>query len=141
MAGQIGQRWSVIASYAYIDAKTTDDPLYAGNRLWNAPQNTASFAAVYDFGTIFGGDQLRVGGDAHYVGARPGDSANSFTLPSYTVADLFATYETKLGSRHLTFQLNVKNLFNKTYYPSSVNRYFVSVGDARQVSLLSTLEF
>ena len=96
---------------------------------------------MYDFGTIFGGDQLRVGGDAHYVGARPGDSANSFTLPSYTVADLFATYETKLGSRHLTFQLNVKNLFNKTYYPSSVNRYFVSVGDARQVSLLSTLEF
>lgn len=141
VAGQIGQRWSVIASYAYLDAKTTEDPLYAGNRLWNAPQNTASFAAVYDFGTIFGGDQLRVGGDAHYVGARPGDSANSFTLPSYTVADLFATYETKLGGRHLTFQLNVKNLFNKTYYPSSVNKYFVSVGDARQVSLLSTLEF
>ncbi|PQV49217.1 iron complex outermembrane receptor protein [Paraburkholderia sp. BL21I4N1] len=141
VAGQIGPRWSVIASYAYIDAKTTEDPLYAGNRLWNAPRNTASFAAVYDFGTIFGGDQLRVGGDAHYVGARPGDSANSFTLPSYTVADLFATYETKLGNRHLTFQLNVKNLFNKTYYPSSVNKYFVSVGDARQVSLLSTLEF
>lgn len=61
VAGQIGQHWSVIASYAYLDAKTTEDPLYAGNRLWNAPQNTASFAAVYDFGTIFGGDQLRVG--------------------------------------------------------------------------------
>ncbi|MFB9125907.1 TonB-dependent siderophore receptor [Paraburkholderia dipogonis] len=141
VAGQIGQHWSVIASYAYLDAKTTEDPLYAGNRLWNAPQNTASFAAVYDFGAIFGGDQLRVGGGAHYVGARPGDSANSFTLPSYTVADAFATYETKLGNRHLSFQLNVKNLFNKTYYPSSVNKYFVSVGDARQVALLSTLEF
>ncbi|MCX4141542.1 TonB-dependent receptor [Paraburkholderia sp. SEWSISQ10-3 4] len=141
VAGQIGQHWSVIASYAYIDAKTTEDPLYAGKRLWNAPQNTASLAAVYDFGTIFGGDQLRVGAGAHYVGPRPGDSANSFTLPAYTVADAFATYETKLGNRHLSFQLNVKNLFNKTYYPSSVNKYFVSVGDARQVSLLSTLEF
>ncbi|MFM0276829.1 TonB-dependent siderophore receptor [Paraburkholderia sediminicola] len=141
VAGQIGQHWSVIASYAYIDAKTTEDPLYAGKRLWNAPQNTASLAAVYDFGTIFGGDQLRVGAGAHYVGTRPGDSANSFTLPAYTVADAFATYETKLGNRHLSFQLNVKNLFNKTYYPSSANRYFVSVGDARQVSLLSTLEF
>ncbi|MFM0365897.1 TonB-dependent siderophore receptor [Paraburkholderia sediminicola] len=141
VAGQIGQHWSVIASYAYIDAKTTEDPLYAGKRLWNAPQNTASLAAAYDFGTIFGGDQLRVGAGAHYVGTRPGDSANSFTLPAYTVADAFATYETKLGNRHLSFQLNVKNLFNKTYYPSSVNKYFVSVGDARQVSLLSTLEF
>lgn len=141
VAGQIGQHWSVIASYAHLDARTTEDPLYAGKRLWNAPQNTASFAAVYDFGAILGGDQLRVGADAHYVGARPGDSANSFTLPSYTVADAFATYDTKLGNRHLSFQLNVKNLFNTTYYPSSVNKYFVSVGDARQVSLLTTLEF
>jgi iron complex outermembrane receptor protein len=141
VSGQIGQHWSVIASYAYIDAKTTEDPLYAGNRLWNVPQHTASLAAVYDFGTIFGGDQLRVGAGAHYVGARPGDSANSFTLPAYTVADAFATYNTKWGGHNVSFQLNVKNLFNKTYYPSSANRYFVAVGDARQVSLLSTLEF
>jgi iron complex outermembrane receptor protein len=141
VSGQIGQHWSVIASYAYTDAKTTEDPLYAGNRLWNVPQNTASLAAVYDFGAIFGGDQLRVGAGAHYVGERPGDSANSFTLPAYTVADTFATYNTKWGGHNVSFQLNVKNLFNKTYYPSSANRYFVAVGDARQVSLLSTLEF
>lgn len=141
VAGQIGQRWSVIASYAYIDAKTTEDPLYAGNRLWNVAQHTASLAAVYDFGAIFGGDQLRVGAGAHYVGERPGDSANSFTLPAYTVADAFANYNTKWGGHNVSFQLNVKNLFNKTYYPSSANRYFVAVGDARQVSLLSTLEF
>ena len=141
VAGQIGQRWSVIAGYAYIDAKTTEDPLYAGNRLWNVAQHTASLAAVYDFGAIFGGDQLRVGAGAHYVGERPGDSANSFTLPAYTVADAFANYNTKWGGHNVSFQLNVKNLFNKTYYPSSANRYFVAVGDARQVSLLSTLEF
>ncbi|SAL68043.1 TonB-dependent siderophore receptor [Caballeronia udeis] len=141
VAGQIGQHWSVIASYAYIDAKTTEDPLYAGNQLWNVAAHTASLAAVYDFGAIFGGDEFRLGAGAHYVGRRPGDSANSFTLPAYTVADAFATYDTKLGGRRLSFQLNVKNLFNKTYYPSSVNKYFVSVGDARQVSLLTTLEF
>jgi iron complex outermembrane receptor protein len=35
----------------------------------------------------------------------------------------------------------VKNLFNRTYYPSSANRYFVAIGDARQVSLLTTLQF
>jgi iron complex outermembrane receptor protein len=37
--------------------------------------------------------------------------------------------------------LNVKNLFDKVYYTSAVNRYFVAVGDARQVSLSSTVEF
>ncbi|MFT4069159.1 TonB-dependent siderophore receptor [Paraburkholderia sp.] len=141
VSGQIGQHVSIIASYAYIDAKTIEDPEYAGNRLWNVAQNTASLSAVYDFGAVFGGDQLRVGAGAHYVGARPGDSANSFTLPAYTVADAFATYDTKWGGHRVSFQLNVNNLFNKTYYPSSANRYFVAVGDARQVSLLSTFEF
>ncbi|WP_323120340.1 TonB-dependent siderophore receptor [Burkholderia alba] len=141
VSGRIGERWNVIASYAYIDARTTEDPLYAGNRLWNVAQHTASLAAVYDVGTVFGGDELRVGAAGRYVGARPGDSANSFTLPAYAIADAFATYDTRLGKQKLQFQLNVKNLFNRTYYPSSANRYFVAVGDARQVSLLTTLQF
>ncbi|KNA30686.1 TonB-dependent receptor [Burkholderia pseudomallei] len=141
VSGRIGARWNVIASYAYIDAKTTEDPLYAGNRLWNVARHTASLAAVYDVGTVLGGDDLRIGAAGRYVGARPGDSANSFTLPAYATADAFATYDTRLGKQKLQFQLNVKNLFNRTYYPSSVNRFFVSVGDARQVSLLTTLQF
>ncbi|MFC4420543.1 TonB-dependent siderophore receptor [Cupriavidus pampae] len=141
IAGQIGTRWNVIASYAYIDAKTTEDPLYAGLRLWNVAQHTASLSAVYDFGQIFGGDRLRLGGGAHYVGNRPGDSANSFALPAYTVFDAFATYETRIANQKVRFQLNAKNLFNRVYYPSSANRYFVAVGDARQVTLLTTFEF
>ncbi|MCO8592673.1 TonB-dependent siderophore receptor [Burkholderia multivorans] len=141
VSGRIGERVNVIASYAYIDAKTIEDPLYAGNRLWNVARHTASLAAVYDVGTFGGGDDLRIGAAARYVGARPGDSANSFTLPSYVLADAFATYDTRLGKQKLSFQLNVKNLFNRTYYPSSANRYFVAIGDARQVSLLTTLQF
>lgn len=141
LTGRIGERVNVIASYAYIDAKTVEDPLYAGNRLWNVARHTASLAAVYDVGTVIGGDDLRIGAAARYVGARPGDSANSFTLPSYVLADAFATYDTRIGKQKLSFQLNVKNLFNRTYYPSSANRYFVAIGDARQVSLLTTLQF
>ncbi|BAX57292.1 TonB-dependent receptor [Burkholderia stabilis] len=141
LTGRIGERVNVIASYAYIDAKTVEDPLYAGNRLWNVARHTASLAAVYDVGTLIGGDDLRIGAAARYVGARPGDSANSFTLPSYVLADAFATYDTRIGKQKLSFQLNVKNLFNRTYYPSSANRYFVAIGDARQVSLLTTLQF
>ncbi len=141
MTGRIGAHWNLIASYAYIDAKTTEDPLYTGNRLWNVARNTASLGAVYDVGTLFGGDDLRIGGSARYIGSRPGDSANSFTLPSYVLADAFASYDTKIGKQNLSLQLNVKNLFNRTYYPSSANRYFVAIGDARQVLLTSTLQF
>jgi iron complex outermembrane receptor protein len=62
-------------------------------------------------------------------------------LPAYTVADAFATYDTHIGGRNVRFQMNVKNLFNRQYYPSSANMYFVSTGDARQLSLLTTIDF
>ncbi|MDY7546155.1 TonB-dependent receptor [Glaciimonas sp. CA11.2] len=141
LTGQLTERWSLIGTYAYINAKTTKDPLYAGYRLANVAKQTASLYAAYDARQIFGNDQLRVGGGAHYVGARAIDSANTFEMPGYTVADAFATYDAKIGGQAVKFQLNIKNLFNKTYYPSGVNRYFVSIGDARQVSFVTSVDF
>ncbi|MBT1268116.1 TonB-dependent receptor [Pseudomonas sp. G5001] len=140
-SGQLTDKWSVIGSYAYTDAEVTEDPEYKGNRLQNVAKNTGSLSAVYDFGSILGGDQLRVGAGARYVGERAGNAANDFDLPSYTVADAFATYDTKIEGQKVKFQLNVKNLFDRTYYTSAVNTQFVSIGDARQVSVSSTLEF
>ncbi|AZF30514.1 Iron siderophore receptor protein [Pseudomonas sp. R4-35-07] len=140
-SGQLSDKWSLIGSYAYTDAEVTEDPTLKGNRLQNVAKNTASLSAVYDFGSLLGGDQLRVGAGARYVGERAGDAANSFELPSYTVADAFASYDTKIDGQKVKFQLNVKNLFDRTYYTSSVNTRFVSIGDARQVSVSSTLTF
>ncbi|KAB0565646.1 TonB-dependent receptor [Pseudomonas palleroniana] len=140
-SGQLTDNWSLIGSYAYTDAVVVEDSKYKGNDLQNVAKNTASLSAVYDFGSLLGGDQLRVGAGARYVGERAGDAANSFELPSYTVADAFATYDTKIDGQKVKFQLNVKNLFDRTYYTSSVNTQFVSIGDARQVSVSSTVTF
>ncbi|WP_085596263.1 MULTISPECIES: TonB-dependent receptor [unclassified Pseudomonas] len=141
LTGQLSDQWSLIGSYAYTDAEVTKDTKYKGKQLQNVAKNSGSLSAVYDFGSLLGGDRLRVGAGARYVGERAGDAPNSFDLPGYTVADAFATYDTKLEGQKVKFQLNVKNLFDKTYYTSSVSKYFVSLGDSRQVSLSSTLEF
>jgi iron complex outermembrane receptor protein len=141
MSGQLSDRWSMIGSYAYTDAEVTEDPVYKGKQLQNVAKNSGSLSAVYDFGTIVGGDQLRVGAGARYVGERAGNAVNDFDLPSYTVADAFATYDTKVEGQKVKFQLNVKNLFDRTYYTSAASRFFVSMGDSRQISLSSTLEF
>ena len=141
LTGQLTDRWSMIGSYAYTDAEVTEDPEYKGKRLQNVAKNSGSLSAVYDFGSVIGGDQLRVGAGARYVGERAGNAVNDFDLPSYTVADAFATYDTKVEGQKVKFQLNVKNLFDRTYYTSAASRFFVSMGDARQVSLSSTLEF
>ncbi|WP_077047256.1 TonB-dependent receptor [Pseudomonas sp. KK4] len=141
VSGQLSDRWSMIGSYAYTDAEVTEDPDYKGNKLQNVARNSGSLSAVYDFGRIIGGDQLRVGAGARYVGERAGNAVNDFDLPSYTVADAFATYDTQLDGQKVKFQLNVKNLFDRTYYTSAASRFFVSMGDSRQVMFSSTLEF
>ena len=141
LSGQLSERWSMIGSYAYTDAEVTEDPDYKGKKLQNVAKNSGSLSAVYDFGSIIGGDQLRLGAGARYVGERAGNAVNDFELPSYTVADAFATYDTQLDGQRVKFQLNVKNLFDRTYYTSAASRFFVSMGDSRQVTLSSTLEF
>ena len=140
-SGQLSDRWSLIGSYAYTDAEVTKDPALQGKRLQNVAKHTGSLSAVYDVGSLLGGDDLRVGAGARYVGQREGDAKNSFNLPGYTVADVFASYDTKIEGQKVKFQLNVKNLFDRTYYTSAASRVFVSMGDARQVSVSSTLEF
>jgi iron complex outermembrane recepter protein len=140
ITGKLTDSWSMIGSYGYTDARVTEDPTLAGHALQNVALNTASLYLVYDFGTGLRG-RLRVGGGAHYVGDRPGDAANSFTLPSYVVADAFATYDTKYQNLPVTYQLNVKNLFDTVYYPSAVSQYFIAVADARRVSLSATVRF
>jgi len=141
LSGQLSERWSWIGSYAYTDAEVSRDPLLQGNRLQNVAKNTGSLSAVYDVGALLGGDRLRVGAGAHYVGERAGDPTNDFKLPAYTVADAFASYDTQVDGQKVKFQLNVKNLFDRTYYTSAVSRFFVSLGDSRQVVLSSTLAF
>ncbi|MBV4520294.1 TonB-dependent receptor [Pseudomonas sp. SWRI74] len=141
LSGQLSDRWSMIGSYAYTDAEVTEDPDYKGKKLQNVARNSGSLSAVYDFGRVIGGDQLRVGAGARYVGERAGNAVNDFELPSYTVADAFATYDTQLDGQKVKFQLNVKNLFDRTYYTSAASRFFVSMGDSRQVTLSSALEF
>nr|WP_083659531.1 TonB-dependent receptor [Pseudomonas sp. PA1(2017)] len=141
VTGQLTDDLSLIGTYAFTDAEVTKDPELKGNGLQNVARHTASLYGVYDFGQVFGADRVRAGLGARYVGDREGDAANNFTLPSYTVADAFTSYDTRLGDNKLKLQLNVKNLFDKTYYSSSVNNLAVSVGEPRQVQLSSTLEF
>ncbi|MDF0520461.1 TonB-dependent siderophore receptor [Bradyrhizobium yuanmingense] len=140
VTGRLSDNWSMIGSYGYTDARVTEDPTYAGKQLQNVAMNTASLYLVYDFGTVLPG-QLRFGGGARYVGDRPGDALNTFVLPSYVVADIFASYETKHQTLPVIYQLNVKNLFDTVYYTSAQNNLGVAIGDARRVSLSATVKF
>lgn len=140
-SGRLAEGWDLMAAYALTDAWVSHDPRLAGNRLQNVPRQSASLYLSHDLGPRWGADRLRVGGGPHYVSARPGDPANSFDLPAYTVTDLFARYDTRVAGYAVQLQLNINNLFDKHYYPSAVNRNLVSVGDPRQWVLATSVEF
>lgn len=141
LSGNLTSQLSIIANYAYTDLKVSDDPTLApGSSLPNVARNSGALFMAYDFGA-FGPGTLRAGGGVRYVGERPGDAANSFNLPEYAVTDLFVAYDTKLGSHPLNLQLNIKNLFDKVYYPSSVNNLNVSVGEPFQALVTARLGF
>ncbi|WP_241024250.1 TonB-dependent siderophore receptor [Burkholderia sp. Ac-20365] len=137
VAGRVTRHLSLIGSYAYTDAVDRDDNTF----LVNAARHMGSLFAVYDTTLPYLPGQWRFGGGARLVGARPGDSANSFSLPGYVVADLFAAYETKIGKIPTRIQLNVKNVFDKTYYPSSNSNLIIAVGEPRLVMLKTTFSF
>lgn len=143
VAGNITDSLSLIGSYAYTDARVVDDPDNKGKEMTNVARHTASLFLTQDLGSLglYSGDNVRMGAGARYVGRRPGDAANSFNLDNYTVADAFAAYTMPVNGYRVKWQLNVKNLFDKTYYPSSGGNLRVAVGEPREVVLRASVDF
>ncbi|WP_075182506.1 TonB-dependent siderophore receptor [Pantoea sp. 1.19] len=143
LAGQLTERLSLVGSYALTDARITADPENNGNALANVARHTAALFLTRDFGStsLLAADNLRAGIGARYVGRRAGDAANGFYLDDYTVADAFVRWTLPLGQSRIGWQLNVKNLFDSTYYPSSGGDLRVAVGEPREVVLKASVDF
>ncbi|MDZ7960264.1 MAG: TonB-dependent siderophore receptor [Aulosira sp. DedQUE10] len=137
IAGQPIPGLNLIASYAYTDAKTTQDNSgFEGNLVSNVPRHSASFWATYQIqqGSLQG---LGFGSGLVFVGDRPGDSANSFELPSFVRTDATIFYRRdnwRLG-------LNFKNLFDVYYAVSSDDASNVRVGSPFAVTGTISVQF
>ena len=83
-----------------------------------------------------------VGGGATAYAMSAAANGADYYLPGYFVADAFAAYKMKL-QYPVTLQLNVKNVFDKTYYTSSIatNNLGNQIGDPREVQFTVKMEF
>lgn len=142
VAGALTANMNLIASYSYTAAKVTDDPDFAGKPLPNVPRHTGSLFLTYDINNLIGGNTLTLGGGGHGVNRRSATNGADYYLPGYVVADVFAAYKMKL-QHPVTLQLNVKNLFDKTYYTSSIgtNNLGNQPGDPREVQFTVKMDF
>lgn len=142
VAGSLTTNTNIIASYGYTAAKVTEDPDYKGKPLPNVPKHTGSLFLTYDIQNAFMGNTLTIGGGGHGVSRRSATNGADYYLPGYFVADAFAAYKMKM-QYPVTLQLNVKNLFDKTYYTSSIatNNLGNQIGDPREVQFTVKMEF
>lgn len=128
LAGQVTKGLRVIGSYSYIDCVTTQDnntPSFQGLRFPGVPLNSASLWTTYKIqGGPLKGFQYGAGvvyRDPEIAWESPtGTSYQANHIPSYTILNAMASYGWKIGKTKLTAQLNINNLFDRTYF-SSVN--------------------
>ncbi|MDP1618698.1 TonB-dependent siderophore receptor [Phenylobacterium sp.] len=125
ITGKVSERWNVVSGYTYA---YTEDA--SGTRISTlSPRHIARLYSTYDLGGPLEG--LRIGGGLNWQSGIytlatipvPGNTSAPGTNPptlrtnvaqdAYVLASLTARYK---FNDHLSAQLNVDNLFDKTYY-------------------------
>lgn len=122
--GQITDNLSIAANYTYTKVKSLENERYpnaVNQQLSGVPKHQASLFLAYNIGEFDFGN-IRVGGGARYLGswyAYNNTYTKAYKLPHAVVYDAFIAYDTKISGKKVSFQLNGKNLTDKTYYPST----------------------
>lgn len=136
--GKLTERLELIGALTLLDTevRASSNAAIIGNR----PQAVPDYFGSLWLNRSFGGrlDGLELGGGVRFVGSSYGDDANSLKSGSYTLADLAIRYD--LGARNpslagLEATLNVRNLFDETYYSSCSYDYFCQYGEGRIVTV------
>lgn len=138
VSGQLTKKLSLIGSYAYTDAKVTEDPTYQGMKLANVARHTASLWARYAIDS-----QWTVGGGVFAQSQRQGDSGNTFQLPGYARVDAMVAYRFALGSSKASLQFNLDNVFNRKYYTGSHQflQDWIKLGNPRTAKLTLRVDY
>ncbi|OYQ63503.1 TonB-dependent siderophore receptor [Pseudanabaena sp. SR411] len=111
ISGEIAPNWNLIASYAYTNARVTEDnSIPVGNRLPGSPYNSFGIWTTYQIpdGDLQG---LGFGLGVNYVGNRAGDRQNTYEVGDYFLTNAAIFYKRdqwRMG-------LNFNNLFNTNY--------------------------
>jgi len=127
-SARLGDRWQIVANYAWIDAEA-DDRAFATSDVLNVPAHSATLLLVHRIPTARGDWQLS--GGAAYVGDRAGSlTTNPVILPDYVKAK--AAIEAPLMAG-LRVRLEADNLFDVRYAASSYSALWIYPGAPRTV--------
>ena len=124
--GRITPEWSVIASWAHLDAEITQSQsatVVAGNRLANTPEDTLALWNRYQVTDRLAGAVGVIWQDERFA-----SNDNLVTLPSFTRVDAALFYDV---TDRVSVQLNVENLLDEEYFPDAHSNSNLSPGAGR----------
>lgn len=114
--GRLTDQLTAVGGFTLMDAyvdKATADPLSEGKTPINVPQQQASAYLEYAVPRV---PHLSVTGGANYIGRRPVDAHNTAYLDGATVFNAGVRYEPEIYGHKTSFNLNVQNLFDTSYW-------------------------
>lgn len=115
IGGSLGEQVRVNLAYAYTDAQYGSNAVYADKRVPNVARHALNAWARYGWT-----ENTWTGLSVALQGRRFAEEANLTTLSGYGRIDLVHAWSTRLsGEDQMTWQLSVKNLFDRQYYVSS----------------------
>jgi len=116
-----------------ISVEKAESPDLEGKKPINAASRMGKIYAEYALPWVEG---LVLTGGAYYTGERYGDEINTDKIPSYTLYDIGARYNTRLFDKSLTVRLNVINLTGKNYWQDTY-----SLGVPRTIAFSASMSF
>ncbi|MFT8852263.1 TonB-dependent receptor [Acetobacter orientalis] len=145
LEGRVNLAWdtSLIFTGTRSDAKITRSnySTQIGNYLPQAPKWMASVFLDKRFRAgMFKG--VGVGGGVRYTGHSYGDTANTLSIPGYTLFDMFLRYdfaEAMPQWKGLTFSVNMRNIANKRFVSTCTALAACYYGEGR--SVIGRLEY
>lgn len=129
---QLTENLRINANYTLTHASVIESEVDAkGARLKNIPKHTANLSADYQF--HIADYPAGLVGNINYFGQRSANYIdNGTSLPSFTVVNVGGYL---LPRPDVRVQLNISNLFNRTYYVSSYTNYWVQPGEPLKATL------
>lgn len=143
LTGEVAERFTVRAAYAYTRAQVLANSLLAGKTAPNVAPHALSLWGEYTW-AIASDAKWVTGAGLYAQSARWADRANTVTLPGYARFDLTQTWKKPLGGgQAVELQLALRNLTDKAYHVSShlhVARW-VTPAQGRSVQLSALYSF
>lgn len=134
---RLGSQWQIGGNLMFLDTSYRRGAENIGNRVAGAPNFVATAQVSYAVPQVPG---LKLSADAKYTGSTMLNAANRLKLPGYAIANIGASYATRIHGHDTTFRVAVNNLTNRRYWEYQYDNY-IKPGDPRTFSLSAKLDF